>query len=136
MKNFPLPQTGAQCFGLKTAGRFCGFRLNSVLALLGNGKEIRGIREFLRISGSFWKNQSNFLYCAARFVHRRCVQTWSGFEKIKKFLSFLLTKPRKNDIVIKRQEHGVKDAGVAQLVEQLICNQQVRGSSPFTSSTS
>ena len=25
-------------------------------------------------------------------------------------------------------------AGVAQLVEQLICNQQVRGSSPFTSS--
>ena len=26
------------------------------------------------------------------------------------------------------------DAGVAQLVEQLICNQQVRGSSPFTSS--
>ena len=27
-----------------------------------------------------------------------------------------------------------KSAGVAQLVEQLICNQQVRGSSPFTSS--
>ena len=27
-------------------------------------------------------------------------------------------------------------AGVAQLVEQLICNQQVRGSSPFTSSKS
>ena len=27
-----------------------------------------------------------------------------------------------------------KNAGVAQLVEQLICNQQVRGSSPFTSS--
>ena len=27
-----------------------------------------------------------------------------------------------------------KCAGVAQLVEQLICNQQVRGSSPFTSS--
>ena len=27
------------------------------------------------------------------------------------------------------------DAGVAQLVEQLICNQQVRGSNPFTSST-
>ena len=26
------------------------------------------------------------------------------------------------------------NAGVAQLVEQLICNQQVRGSSPFTSS--
>ena len=27
------------------------------------------------------------------------------------------------------------DAGVAQLVEQLICNQQVAGSSPITSST-
>ena len=27
------------------------------------------------------------------------------------------------------------DAGVAQLVEQLICNQQVGGSTPFTSST-
>jgi hypothetical protein len=30
---------------------------------------------------------------------------------------------------------GVSDAGVAQLVEQLICNQQVGGSSPSTSST-
>ena len=29
---------------------------------------------------------------------------------------------------------SVRNAGVAQLVEQLICNQQVRGSSPFTSS--
>ena len=28
-----------------------------------------------------------------------------------------------------------KNAGVAQLVEQLICNQQVGGSSPSTSST-
>ena len=28
-----------------------------------------------------------------------------------------------------------RDAGVAQLVEQLICNQQVAGSSPITSST-
>ena len=27
-----------------------------------------------------------------------------------------------------------KNAGVAQLVEQLICNQQVDGSTPFTSS--
>ena len=34
------------------------------------------------------------------------------------------------DILLKR----CKCAGVAQLVEQLICNQQVRGSSPFTSS--
>ena len=34
------------------------------------------------------------------------------------------------DIVIRRWRY----AGVAQLVEQLICNQQVRGSSPFTSS--
>ena len=30
---------------------------------------------------------------------------------------------------------GVSDAGVAQLVEQLICNQQGGGSSPSTSST-
>ena len=30
---------------------------------------------------------------------------------------------------------GAKFAGVAQLVEQLICNQQVGGSSPSTSST-
>ena len=29
----------------------------------------------------------------------------------------------------------MRDAGVAQLVEQLICNQQVGGSSPSTSST-
>ncbi len=29
---------------------------------------------------------------------------------------------------------ALRNAGVAQLVEQLICNQQVRGSSPFTSS--
>ena len=27
-----------------------------------------------------------------------------------------------------------RNAGVAQLAEQLICNQQVKGSSPFTSS--
>ena len=31
---------------------------------------------------------------------------------------------------------GTKNAGVAQLVEQLICNQQVGGSSPSTSSIS
>ena len=30
---------------------------------------------------------------------------------------------------------GTKNAGVAQLVEQLICNQQVGGSSPSTGST-
>ena len=29
----------------------------------------------------------------------------------------------------------LRDAGIAQLVEQLICNQQVGGSSPSTSST-
>ena len=29
---------------------------------------------------------------------------------------------------------ALRNAGVAQLVEQLICNQQVRGSNPFTSS--
>ena len=35
-----------------------------------------------------------------------------------------------------KRAHGTQkiQAGVAQLVEQLICNQQVRGSSPFTSS--
>jgi glycyl-tRNA synthetase (class II) len=32
------------------------------------------------------------------------------------------------------QQNGIKAAGVAQLVEQLICNQQVAGSSPIASS--
>ena len=45
---------------------------------------------------------------------------------LKEGLTFLIDQA----IIIKRQ----KLAGVAQLVEQLICNQQVRGSSPFTSS--
>ena len=38
--------------------------------------------------------------------------------------------------VIRCWYHKVKNAGVAQLVEQLICNQQVGGSNPSTSSTS
>ncbi len=46
------------------------------------------------------------------------------------FQKKLLTNRCACDILLKR----CKCAGVAQLVEQLICNQQVRGSSPFTSS--
>ena len=34
-----------------------------------------------------------------------------------------------------RQEAGAQRAGVAQLVEHLICNQRVGGSNPFASST-
>jgi hypothetical protein len=49
---------------------------------------------------------------------------------LKKSLTFLL----ENDIVSKHSKIFTVYAGVAQLVEQLICNQQVRGSSPFTSS--
>ncbi len=47
-------------------------------------------------------------------------------KKSKKHLTIKSTY----DIVLKHWRY----AGVAQLVEQLICNQQVRGSSPFTSS--
>ena len=38
------------------------------------------------------------------------------------------------DILVKRSTEHSKFAGVAQLVEQLICNQQVGGSSPSTGS--
>ena len=41
---------------------------------------------------------------------------------------------RKSDIIYLAFEFDL-NAGVAQLVEQLICNQQVGGSSPSTSST-
>ena len=52
------------------------------------------------------------------------------FVKIQKFF---LTNPRSAAIII----HACSSrAGIAQLVEQLICNQQVGGSSPSTSSTS
>ena len=44
-----------------------------------------------------------------------------------------LTKAQKCAIVSKHSERN-PNAGVAQLVEQLICNQQVGGSSPSTSS--
>ena len=50
-------------------------------------------------------------------------------KKIKKLSKKLLTNWLCYDIIFKRW-----DAGVAQLVEQLICNQQVGGSSPSTSS--
>ena len=49
------------------------------------------------------------------------------------FAKIVLTKPDKNDILVKRSI--LSHAGVAQLVEQLICNQQVGGSNPSTSST-
>ena len=49
----------------------------------------------------------------------------------EKLCLILLTNQSQNDILSKRQ---VGNAGVAQLVEQLICNQQVGGSSPSTSS--
>ena len=38
------------------------------------------------------------------------------------------------DNITKSVRQGIHYAGVAQLVEQLICNQQVAGSSPITSS--
>ena len=37
-------------------------------------------------------------------------------------------------VLIKDSDSALENAGVAQLVEQLICNQQVGGSSPSTSS--
>ena len=45
----------------------------------------------------------------------------------------LTTAPRCGNIALLRQQ--TPNAGVAQLVEQLICNQQVGGSSPSTGST-
>ena len=47
-----------------------------------------------------------------------------------------MTNRQYRDILYKRYVRTNINAGVAQLVEQLICNQQVRGSSPFTSSRS
>ena len=52
------------------------------------------------------------------------------FKKIKFFLKKVLTNRIECVIIYERQG----DAGVAQLVEQLICNQQVGGSNPSTSS--
>ena len=51
------------------------------------------------------------------------------FKKFEKNLKKVLTKGGWGDII------NLAFAGVAQLVEQLICNQQVGGSSPSTSST-
>lgn len=50
------------------------------------------------------------------------------------FFKKLLTKPPPTAIISSVVNVVAFYAGVAQLVEQLICNQQVRGSSPFTSS--
>ena len=52
-------------------------------------------------------------------------------KKLQKILQKDLTSLKNCDIINK---HSKQDAGVAQLVEQLICNQQVGGSSPSTSS--
>ena len=51
MKNFPLPQTGAQCFGLKTAGRFCGFRLSIARKRERNPGVFEDFRRFFEKSG-------------------------------------------------------------------------------------
>jgi hypothetical protein len=47
-----------------------------------------------------------------------------------RFFQKALTFGKEHGIILKRSEN----AGVAQLVEQLICNQQVGGSSPSASS--
>ena len=54
----------------------------------------------------------------------------------QKILKKLLTNQKLCDIINKSSGTNIKNiqAGVAQLVEQLICNQQVGGSSPSTSS--
>ena len=54
-------------------------------------------------------------------------------KKAEKIFQNPLTILSDCDIMYKSLEMR-ENAGVAQLVEQLICNQQVRGSSPFTSS--
>ena len=53
---------------------------------------------------------------------------------LKFFLKNILTNPIDRAIMTKSRETS-NHAGVAQLVEQLICNQQVGGSNPSTSST-
>ena len=56
-------------------------------------------------------------------------------KKFKKILKKPLTKTQKCGILI-FVSFDAGYAGIAQLAEQLICNQQVVGSSPITSSTS
>ncbi len=70
--------------------------------------------------------QVNYSLYMVTFV--RIIPVKKEFFKI--FLKKHLTNPNIRDIIIKQFE----TAGVAQLVEQLICNQQVGGSSPSTSS--
>ena len=57
-------------------------------------------------------------------------------------ISFLVSRLAKNQMIIiftgfprGAKENACSDASVAQLVEQLICNQQVMGSSPFAGSS-
>ena len=49
------------------------------------------------------------------------------------FFRIRLTNPPDSAIIMKLTADSENLAGVAQLVEQLICNQQVGGSSPSTS---
>ena len=58
-------------------------------------------------------------------------------KKIKKYKNFslkVLTNKKLYAIICKLSGISCSFAGVAQLAEQLICNQQVAGSSPITSS--
>ncbi len=71
--------------------------------------------------------QNNKAFCRVCCFFRKPKE---NFKKIEKNSKKGLTNGKKCDIINKHCE----SAGVAQLVEQLICNQQVGGSSPFTSS--
>ena len=55
--------------------------------------------------------------------------------KIFFHLNEILKKILDNSAFLRYNIHARRDAGIAQSVEQLICNQQVGGSSPSTSST-
>jgi hypothetical protein len=57
--------------------------------------------------------------------------TGSGEINLGEILDFLLTNAEES---VKMNFVATQGAGVAQLAEQLICNQQVGGSIPFTSS--
>ncbi len=54
-------------------------------------------------------------------------------DKLSSFFKIPLTNPLDSAIMMKLTADSENLAGVAQLVEQLICNQQVGGSSPSTS---
>ena len=59
----------------------------------------------------------------------------ASFQFFKQYLIKVLTKSNLSVRIIFAVNELASDAGVAQLVEQLICNQQVGGSNPSTSST-